>query len=68
MLSPFNLPDGILLLITDELSSPADFLLHQSLITHLKETKNAKAIILSVSEEFARWQAIAMKSVRFIFQ
>ncbi|KAF9455941.1 hypothetical protein BDZ94DRAFT_1285309 [Collybia nuda] len=62
MLSPFNLPDGILVLITDELSSPADFLLYRSFITHVKESKDSRTIILSVSEEIARWKAIAAKS------
>ncbi|GLB36869.1 putative elongation complex protein 6 [Lyophyllum shimeji] len=62
MLSPFNLPDGIFLLITDELSSPADFLVHRTLISHIKEAKNAKSVVLSVSEGIERWKAIAAKS------
>ncbi|KAG5641093.1 hypothetical protein DXG03_006038 [Asterophora parasitica] len=62
MLLPFNLPDGILLLITDELSSPADFLLHRTLVSHIKEAKNAKSIVFSVSEGIERWKAIAAKS------
>lgn len=65
MLSPFDLPEGILVLITDELPSPAEFLLHRCLITHLKSSKNSesKSLILSVSEGIARWKAIAAKSV-----
>lgn len=63
MLSPFNLPEAILLLITDQLSSPADFLLHRSLHAHLKESKHNKSVILSVSEGIARWKAIAPKNV-----
>lgn len=63
MLSPFNLPEGILILVTDELSSPAEFLLHRSFVTHVKESKHSKTIILSVSEDIARWKAIATKSV-----
>ncbi|KAF8240221.1 hypothetical protein L208DRAFT_1449553 [Tricholoma matsutake] len=62
MLSPFDLPEGILILITDELLSPADFLLHRSLISHIKSSKNSKSVILSVSEGIARWKAIAAKS------
>ncbi|KAH0589935.1 hypothetical protein H2248_000125 [Termitomyces sp. 'cryptogamus'] len=62
MLSPFNLPEGIVLLITDELSSPADFLLHQLVSSHLKDSKSAKSVILSVSEGVERWKAIAAKS------
>ncbi|EDR04794.1 uncharacterized protein LACBIDRAFT_330283 [Laccaria bicolor S238N-H82] len=57
MLSPFNLPEGILLLITDELAAPADFLLHRSLISHVKETNGpTKTIVLSVSEDLAWWR------------
>ncbi|KAJ7108456.1 hypothetical protein C8R43DRAFT_1044052 [Mycena crocata] len=65
MFSPFDLPLGILLLVTDQLSSPADFVLHRSLIDHLKGAKSdkkAKAIVLSVSEQLPRWKAIAAKS------
>ena len=65
MLAPFNLPEGILLLITDELAAPADFLLHRSLISHIKETNGpTKTIVLSVSEDLARWKAVASKLVR----
>ncbi|KAK0192691.1 hypothetical protein F5146DRAFT_1041100 [Armillaria mellea] len=59
--TPLDLPQGIIQLITDELPSPADFILHQNLISHVKEHKEAKRIILSVSEGWARWQAIASK-------
>ncbi len=62
--TPLSLPQGIIQLITDELPSPADFILHQNLISHVKEHKEAKRIILSVSEGWARWQAIASKHVR----
>ncbi|KZT10582.1 uncharacterized protein LAESUDRAFT_692730 [Laetiporus sulphureus 93-53] len=51
-----------LLLITDELASPADFILHRSLATHLKSGQDARCIILSVSEDAARWNAIAGRS------
>ena len=71
MLSPFNLPQGILLLITDELSAPADFLLHRGLHQHLKENNNinrakSKATILSVSEGLTRWKAVASRSVSVV--
>ncbi|KAJ7287017.1 hypothetical protein C8J57DRAFT_1707423 [Mycena rebaudengoi] len=68
MISPFDLPSGILLLVTDQLSSPADFVLHRSLIEHLKgatksdTTRPKKALVLSVSEDLVRWKAIAAKS------
>ncbi|KAJ7890662.1 hypothetical protein B0H14DRAFT_2690248, partial [Mycena olivaceomarginata] len=54
--SPFDLPSGILLLVTDQLSSPADFVLHRGLIDHLKGGKSEntkKAIVLSVSQDLA---------------
>ncbi|KAF8874564.1 hypothetical protein CPB84DRAFT_1690054 [Gymnopilus junonius] len=72
---PFNLPQGIFLLITDALASPADFVLHRCLSAHLKEiskTKSGVAVeaaavsvavaILSVSESMARWKGVAGKS------
>ncbi|KAJ7782329.1 hypothetical protein DFH07DRAFT_909130 [Mycena maculata] len=75
MFSPFDLPPGILLLVTDQLSSPADFVLHHSLIDHLKGTRSSakstsitanpkkpKVIVLAVSEDLARWKSIASKS------
>ncbi|KAJ7355388.1 hypothetical protein DFH08DRAFT_498383 [Mycena albidolilacea] len=65
MFSPFDLPSGILLLVTDQLSSPADFVLHRGLIDHLKGGKSEntkKVIVLSVSQDLARWTAIAAKS------
>ncbi|KAK2464033.1 hypothetical protein APHAL10511_003977 [Amanita phalloides] len=61
----FDLPPCTFLLITDnDLSSPADFLLHRALHQHLKSINdtNNKAIILSVSEDLARWKAIASAS------
>jgi hypothetical protein len=72
MLSPFDLPDGIVLLITDELASPADFILYQSVISRIKESTETKAskttgknIILSGSpaQGLSKWQAVAAKSV-----
>ncbi|THV08252.1 hypothetical protein K435DRAFT_847140 [Dendrothele bispora CBS 962.96] len=65
MFPPLNLPDGVLALITDELPSPADFVLHQSIISNFKlpaKDSKRKAVILSVSESWTRWQAIAAKS------
>jgi ABC-type glutathione transport system ATPase component len=64
----FSLPQipgsGELLLVTDELSSPADFVLHADLAAHLKDpTRHARCTVLSVSESLARWKTIASKSV-----
>jgi hypothetical protein len=52
-----------LLLVTDQLSAPADFILHQNVISSVKEKKNVKTIVIAVSENLARWKAVAAKSV-----
>ncbi|KAK1232436.1 hypothetical protein PQX77_004412 [Marasmius sp. AFHP31] len=66
MFSPFELPQPIFLLITDELASPADFALHQALVSHLKQhgskQSNLKRIYLSVSESWTRLQMLCSKS------
>ncbi|KAJ7496715.1 hypothetical protein FB451DRAFT_1208535 [Mycena latifolia] len=70
MFSPFDLPPGILLLVTDQLAAPADFILHRAVAEHLKSPsapkssapKRAQALVLSVSEPLVRWRAIAAKS------
>ncbi|KIM40346.1 hypothetical protein M413DRAFT_446533 [Hebeloma cylindrosporum] len=59
---PFDLPDGIVLLITDQLAAPADFILHRTLAIHLRERRKPSSLILSVSEGFGRWKALAAKS------
>ena len=65
LLPPFNFPENIVLLITDTLPSPASFLLHKSLSSHLKSSSSPKsAIVVSVSEDLAKWKAIASRSVR----
>lgn len=66
LLPPFNLPENIILLITDTLPSPASFFLHKALATHLKSSSTSRpksATIVSVSEDLAKWKAIASKSV-----
>ena len=67
MFSPFGLPEGITLLITDALSAPANFLLHRTLAAHMKDRKDVKCVVLSVSEDITRWKAIAAKSVNLLF-
>ncbi|KAI0358714.1 hypothetical protein OH77DRAFT_1494320 [Trametes cingulata] len=63
MFPPNALPlPGEVLLITDELLAPADFLLHRHLATHLKESRNAKCVLVSVSEDIGRWKAVAQRS------
>ena len=63
MFSPFGLPEGITLLITDALLAPANFLLHRALAAYMKDRKDAKCVVLSVSEDITRWKALAAKSV-----
>lgn len=74
LLPPLNIPEGVILLITDELSAPADFALHRALATHLKVPLHQeeeglepklRALILSISEDYGRWKALASKSVSF---
>ena len=68
MFSPFELPEGITLLITDALSAPANFILHRTLAAYMtKDRKDIKCVVLSVSEDITRWKAIASKSVIIIF-
>lgn len=49
--------------MTDQLASPADFVLHANLAAHLKDSSKTRCIVLSVSEPIARWKVIASKSV-----
>jgi hypothetical protein len=67
--SPFGLPEGITLLITDALSAPANFLLHRTLAAYMKDYRrdDVKCVILSVSEDITRWKALAPKSVNLFF-
>ncbi|KAI0088082.1 hypothetical protein BDY19DRAFT_951903 [Irpex rosettiformis] len=64
MFSLSQIPErGDLLLVTDELASPADFVLHANLATHLKDSsKDARCIVLSVSGSLSRWKTLATKS------
>jgi hypothetical protein len=51
------------LLITDELPSPADFLLHQILSSQLKNPNCTRCVVLSAANDLDRWIAVAAKSV-----
>ncbi|KAI0633495.1 hypothetical protein C8Q77DRAFT_1057193 [Trametes polyzona] len=63
MFPPNTLPlPGEILLITDELLAPADFLLHRHLTTALKESKTNKCVLLSFSEDIGRWKAVSLRS------
>jgi hypothetical protein len=49
--------------ITDQLASPADFLLHQLLSEYVKSSPDAKCIIVSTAQDLAKWKAISSRSV-----
>jgi len=51
-----------LLLITDELQAPSDFLLHRILNLRLKDSKRSRCLFLSVSEDIERIKSVAAKS------
>ncbi|KAN0130283.1 Uncharacterized protein family UPF0405 [Lactarius tabidus] len=48
--------------ITDQLASPADFLLHQLLSEYMKSSPDAKCIIVSTTQDLAKWKAISSRS------
>ncbi|KIY53502.1 hypothetical protein FISHEDRAFT_33151 [Fistulina hepatica ATCC 64428] len=60
MISTLDLPQELFLLITDELSSPADFCLYQIIAQHLK--KSESVIYLAVSEDITRLKSILSRS------
>ncbi|KAH0828022.1 hypothetical protein J3R83DRAFT_3671 [Lanmaoa asiatica] len=51
-----------LVLITDELHAPADFLIHRFLNLRLKDSKRSRCLLLSVSEDIERIKSVASKS------
>ena len=55
------------ILITDQLASPGDFLLHQLLSEYVKSSPDGKCIIVSTSQDLSRWKAISSRSVCFSF-
>jgi hypothetical protein len=67
LLPPFDLPQKLILLITDTFPSPASFLLHKALASHLKTPLSTSTTIVSVSEDLARWKAIASRSVSILY-
>lgn len=64
---PAGLPlPGEILLLTDQLFSPADFMLHRFVQIHLKgRLEESKCIILSVHNNLTKWKGIASKAVSF---
>ncbi|EIW83116.1 hypothetical protein CONPUDRAFT_121514 [Coniophora puteana RWD-64-598 SS2] len=60
-------PDDLLacsrfFLLTDEISAPADFILHRLLAQKYKASKGSKVIVLSTSSDLDRWKTLASKS------
>ncbi|KIP06994.1 hypothetical protein PHLGIDRAFT_30238 [Phlebiopsis gigantea 11061_1 CR5-6] len=59
-------PPGQILLVTDELASPADFILYRSLAAHFKgaagKSTSARCLVVSVSGNLAKWKAVLTKS------
>lgn len=51
------------LLITDQLASPGDFLLHQLLSEYVKNFPEGKCVIISTSQDLTKWKAISSRSV-----
>ncbi|KIK99385.1 hypothetical protein PAXRUDRAFT_532588 [Paxillus rubicundulus Ve08.2h10] len=51
-----------LILVTDELQAPADFLIHRFLHLRLKDSKQSQCLFISVSEDMERIKAVASKS------
>jgi hypothetical protein len=54
------------ILITDQLASPADFLLHQLLSEYVKDFSDGKCLIVSTSQDLSKWKTIASRSVSFV--
>jgi len=48
--------------LTDEISAPADFILHRLLAQKYKASKGSKVIVLSTSSDLDRWKTLASKS------
>ena len=55
---------GSLILITDKLDAPADFILLNFLSSHLKN-KSSKCVFVSFQETFSHWKSVASRLVRF---
>lgn len=62
MLPGLQLPGpGQLYLITDQLASPASFLIHRAL--HSQLNSGSPCLLVSFKDEFDHWKAIAAKAV-----
>jgi hypothetical protein len=55
-------PPGHVLLITDQLESSAEFLLHRALSLRLKHSKGGRCILVSTTQDYGHWKAVAARS------
>ncbi|KAL1673731.1 hypothetical protein EV122DRAFT_222053, partial [Schizophyllum commune] len=58
--TPFELPEEVCLILTDELASPADFYLYSTVSQRLKSGR--RVLVVSAADDLARWKAVAGKS------
>lgn len=65
-LLPFELVNASLLLVSDHLQAPADFLLLRILTQRLKNAAQdpRRAVLVSFNHDAQRWHALGLKSVR----
>ncbi|KAI5122584.1 hypothetical protein M0805_004800 [Coniferiporia weirii] len=63
MFDPSTLPHqvGQLLLVTDRLAAPAEFIVLSILASHLRRSQNRKCILVSFSQAFSHWKSIATR-------
>lgn len=62
-LSEIPRTSGELLVVSDRLAAPGEFLLHALLASHLKDSRNSRCIIVSYDEGFAHWKTVAARLV-----
>lgn len=58
---------GDMLLFSDELASPADFMIYANIAAHLKDpTRSTRCVLLAVSESLTRLKSMTTKSVSLL--
>ena len=68
MFDPSTLPikAGDLLLVTDRLAAPADFIILNILTTHLRQVNHGKTVFASISQTLSHWSSISSRLVVLI--
>ncbi|KAI0266948.1 hypothetical protein BC834DRAFT_823004 [Gloeopeniophorella convolvens] len=56
------LTPGSLTLITDQRAAPGDFILHQLLSDYVRSAPDGRCIIVSATQDLAKWKAISSRS------